>query len=384
MQRISLLWAGLASVNAKNIGLLFASFGDAESCECVESYFPNALAQLVNYEVPTPPALRPMIAHLIWKASRKETLAMYTAISPTCNTSYQTNARAQGAAVAAALQSLRPQDEFKVYVGYNFIHGPGCPSGVTVVDQARLALADGVDTLLVVNQNGAQQSNTTIGVAYDDLAPELKSNVAWNGVQVIGIDDYSTARGFNELLIDFVSGHFDESLGKQGVRADQTCLLFACHGNPSRIGKLGDPGETLMRENYAVLSKHFAAAGFDVHLAFQNHGGKGTTFPQNLFPWSSPPDTDVVPSIAKNAACSHVLITGTIAFVVDNSETFFDEAIDDLRMLAGKPAAVTPSFNADARFAKFLATVLSDTLEGKWPVRKLNQVPGKEQALIQV
>ena len=83
-----------------------------------------------------------------------------------------------------------------------------------------------------------------------------------------------------------------------------------------------------MRNNYAALQRTFAAQGFDVHLAFQNHGGKGTTFPQSLFPWSSPPDTDVVPQLA-NASCSHVLITGTISFVVDNSETLFDEAIDE-------------------------------------------------------
>ena len=53
-------------------------------------------------------------------------------------------------------------------------------------------------------------------------------------------------------------------------------------------------------------------------------------------------------------------------------------------MLAGKPAVVAPSFNADARFAQFLATLLNDSLEGKWPVRKLNQLTGEEHALIHV
>ena len=140
-----------------------------------------------------------------------------------------------------------------------------------------------------------------------------------------------------------------------------------------RITKAGDPGETYMRNNYAALQRTFAAQGFDVHLAFQNHGGKGTTFPQSLFPWSSPPDTDVVPQLA-NASCSHVLITGTISFVVDNSETLFDEAIDDRRMLNGKPAEVTPVFNADPTFAAYLGGVLARALNGTGPaLRDLKQ-----------
>ena len=122
-----------------------------------------------------------------------------------------------------------------------------------------------------------------------------------------------------------------------------------------------------------ALQRTFAAQGFDVHLAFQNHGGKGTTFPQSLFPWSSPPDTDVVPQLA-NASCSHVLITGTISFVVDNSETLFDEAIDDRRMLNGKPAEVTPVFNADPTFAAYLGGVLARALNGTGPaLRDLKQ-----------
>lgn len=368
-----LLFSVLLAVAAgERVGVLFASFGDVESCACIESYWPKALEQLVNYEVPTPPALRPLMAKLIWAAARNDTIAQYTAISPTCNTSYQTNARAQASAVVTELRKLRPEDVILPYVGYNFVGGPGCPTNVMVVDQARQALADGVDTLLLVNQNNAQQSNTTIGVAYEQLLPELaKNSSAWKGVRVLGLDDYSQAGGFEALLADFVTRQFDTTLGHAGVPANKTCLLFACHGNPSRITKRGDPGETLMRVNYANLSRHFVARGFDVRLAFQNHGGKGAPFPQDLFPWSKPPDTEVVPAIATSAACTHVLITGIISFVVDNSETLFDEAIDDRRMLAGKPAVVTPSFNADPHFATFLAAVTNDALNGKGPVRRL-------------
>jgi len=126
-----------------------------------------------------------------------------------------------------------------------------------------------------------------------------------------------------------------------------------------------------MRANYAAIASHFGTLGYPVSLAFQNHGGKGAPFPQSLFPWSSPPDTDVVPQIAQ-APCAKVLITGIISFVVDNSETLYDEAIDDRRMLAGKPAYVTPMFNADVRFASFLAAVLSDALDGKGALRTLH------------
>ena len=59
--------------------------------------------------------------------------------------------------------------------------------------------------------------------------------------------------------------------------------------------------------------------------------------------------------------------------MLDNSETLFDEAIDDRRMLGSKPAYVTPMFNADAKFAAFLAGAVNDALDGKGsnPVRPL-------------
>ena len=125
-----------------------------------------------------------------------------------------------------------------------------------------------------------------------------------------------------------------------------------------------------MVANYKVLAAHFGAEGYQVSLAFQNHGGKGSTFPQSLFPWSSPPDTDVIPRLA-NASCDRVVISGIISFVLDNSETLFDEAIADRRMLGTKPAYVTPMFNDDPSFASFLATVVSDALDGRGPIRRL-------------
>lgn len=346
---------------AKTYGLLFVSFGDAESCACVESYVPNALAELANFEIPTPKALRKYVGELIWKAGKKDTMAMYEAISPTCNTSFQTNARAQAEATLKAFRGYHESAE--VFVGYNFIYGNGCPSNVTVVDQARLALASGVTDLVVVNQNNAQESNTSIGVAYEQLRSEITKN-EWSDVNVWGLDDYSAVPGFNGLLETFTQTQIDAML--PDVRPSDVCLLFACHGNPSRIGKEGDPGEALMRQNYAYLSDVFEKKGFDVYLAFQNHGGKGTTFPQDLFAWSSPPDTVVVPQIAE-ANCTHVFISGAISFVVDNSETLFDERIDDRRMLGDKPAAVSPMFNDDDEFASFLAKVIADALAGQGP-----------------
>jgi hypothetical protein len=68
------------------------------------------------------------------------------------------------------------------YTAYNFVSGPGCPTGMTVADQMAAAAADAVDMLVVVNQNGAQNSNSTIGVVYDDIMTHLKSaaGATWN------------------------------------------------------------------------------------------------------------------------------------------------------------------------------------------------------------
>lgn len=294
---------------------------------------------------------------------------MYKAINPDCNTHFQTNAMAQSAAVVDALKTLRPDDTLSAYTGYNFVSGSGCPAGVTVVDQAWKALADGVDTLLLVNQNNAQQSNTSIGVSYEQIAPILKKD-AWKDVQVLGLDDYSQSSGFEDLLIDFVTGQFHSALGSHGVAATDTCMLLAAHGNPSRLSTKGDPYEHYLRRNFAALEHHFSAKGFRVFLAFQNHGGKGQTFPQNLFAWSAPADTDVVPEIA-GMNCTHVLISGILSFVVDNSETLFDEHVDDRRLLNGKPATTTPVFNGDKRFATYLSQVISGALDGKGALRHL-------------
>ncbi len=65
---------------AQRIGILFGSFGDVESCQCVNSYFKGALQRLVGYEIPVHDELeRRAIADLVWSASKKETFDMYRA-----------------------------------------------------------------------------------------------------------------------------------------------------------------------------------------------------------------------------------------------------------------------------------------------------------------
>jgi hypothetical protein len=63
--------------HALRIGLLFGSFGDVESCQCVNSYFKGALQRLVGYEIPVHNEIeRVAIADLIWSVSKKETFDM--------------------------------------------------------------------------------------------------------------------------------------------------------------------------------------------------------------------------------------------------------------------------------------------------------------------
>jgi hypothetical protein len=75
----------------------------------------------------------------------------------------------------------------KAYTSYNFVKGPGCPVGLTVAEQMAAAADDAVDLLVVVNQNGAQNSNSTIGVVYDDIRTYLASEegAKWNAT-IIG------------------------------------------------------------------------------------------------------------------------------------------------------------------------------------------------------
>ena len=72
----------------RHLAILFSSFGDVESCSCVDSYWPNALAQLVNFEIPTPSMFKKWVGKMVWKQARNSTFAQYHAISSTCNTCY--------------------------------------------------------------------------------------------------------------------------------------------------------------------------------------------------------------------------------------------------------------------------------------------------------
>ena len=147
----------------------------------------------------------------------------YTAISPQCNTSFITRSSAQSAAVA--LEARAMGFDATAYTAYNFVKGPGCPVGLSVEEQMAAAAADALDVLVVVNQNGAQNSNSTIGVVYDDIRTYLASakGAHWNTTIIgeccqcirvscfakremllilsTGIDDYSQNDTFNQLLI---------------------------------------------------------------------------------------------------------------------------------------------------------------------------------------
>jgi ferrochelatase len=204
------------------------------------------------------------------------------------------------------------------------------------------------------------------------VATFLQTSSNW-AAKITGINDYSQNEDYTNIVVQ----HTEEALASfAGSTPSNTCIMFACHGIPERLVKAGDPYEAQIKQNFQTVSNYFLAAGYsNVSLAFQNHGGKGTTFPQNLFSWSSPPDTDVVPTLA-SAPCSHILITGALSFVVDNSETEFDERIDDVKQikkLAPHKTVFVPEvfssplngYKSNKAFEAFLAGVISDAIEGR-------------------
>ena len=120
----------------RHVGLLFGSFGDVESCSCVDSYVMSALTHLIKYEIPAPLQFRARVVAFIWKRAQEAKFTEYRMIHHDCNTSFQTHARAQAEAVTAALRVLVPKTTtLSAFTGYNFIGGPGCPPNVTVVQQ---------------------------------------------------------------------------------------------------------------------------------------------------------------------------------------------------------------------------------------------------------
>ena len=67
---LALALATARPVRAEKVGLLFGSFGDVESCGCVEAFMKNSLARLVEYEIPQPSSLKPLSADIIWHFSK--------------------------------------------------------------------------------------------------------------------------------------------------------------------------------------------------------------------------------------------------------------------------------------------------------------------------
>jgi hypothetical protein len=169
----------------------------------------------------------------------------------------------------------------KAYTSYNFVKGPGCPSGMTVEEQMAAAADDAVDLLVVVNQNGAQNSNSTIGVVYDDIMTYLASpaGAKWN-TTIIGAPQllffvFRDIQWTSILILVYrnqrllakcrVSGpgqepHHGAYCGAcEGFGAhvtelqealasfpdspspapSDTCIMFACHGNPQSLTKTG-------------------------------------------------------------------------------------------------------------------------------------------------
>ncbi len=169
----------------------------------------------------------------------------------------------------------------KAYTSYNFVKGPGCPTGMTVEEQMAAVADDAVDLLVVVNQNGAQNSNSTIGVVYDDIRTYLASSAGakWNttiigthvhdGLQVcffvfqdmilifmnrnrrllanyrvsrIGEEPHHGADGACECCSADVTA-VQESLASfpdsPSPAPSDTCIMFACHGNPQSLTKTG-------------------------------------------------------------------------------------------------------------------------------------------------
>jgi hypothetical protein len=176
----------------------------------------------------------------------------------------------------------------KAYTSYNFVKGPGCPSGMTVEEQMAAAADDAVDLLVVVNQNGAQNSNSTIGVVYDDIMTYLASpaGAKWN-TTIIGARlfflilsctfVFRFPRYPTDMILIFVNRNqrllakcrvpgpgqephhgvycgacegfcahitaLQEALASfpdsPSPAPSDTCIMFACHGNPQSLTKTG-------------------------------------------------------------------------------------------------------------------------------------------------
>lgn len=338
----------------QKVGILFGSYGDADSKEQVKELVINTIQD--PDIAPIPNAVRGLSGKVYWSLFGQKYLDKYKEID--YRSGIRDNSSRQGEEVVRVLRERGYEAEGTF--GFTFVE----PTVSQSLDQLRLA---GVERLVVIHQ-GAQYSKVTTGVLFRDVRRYLSRHPEWR-VEATGIRSFGRDSRFVRLLGDKVQSEVTERWGD--VRGGEVCLFFPVHGVPLSLVKSGDP--YLGEVNYALDALRYRFADHHLFYGFENHGE------MPFVKWTTPTMHAVVDDIA-DEACPKVLIDPRIVYTVGIFNTAFEiekELVSDLYKESAKRSKetdiyVASAFNEDPDFTSFLSDIIEEALYGLGDIEKLS------------
>lgn len=303
MIRLAVLGLLLSSVavNAK-IGILGQSGGDIQNCSEVESWTKNFFfGSLLPSRIPE--FVRHLIANRIWSSSGNGTMEEYHAVGPNCNTRFRDMSEYQTEVVVEETKKQLNDPHVQGYSGWKFNYGPGNPEGITVMDAFAKMQKDGVTEAFIYDQDDMAYDDVTLKITIDQARQYLAKHPDWD-VTINVFNGFTNQTGYFELLVNKLKKQI--AFAYPGVPASDICIVFPAQGVPKAKEKLPGSGVRRLRELTDKLRQ--ALPDYNMTNVFNNKGGKGFPFPQNLQAWSDPCDKEKIPQMAKEYPCGHVLV----------------------------------------------------------------------------
>lgn len=342
--------------NAKNtdtekLGILLASHGDIDNIETeLEDYIKISFKK--NVGIPLPFWSRDFLVGPAYALSVKTVSDQYRIIGPT---RYHKNSKLQAGAIEKELRKMNV--DAKVYLGYNFSR----PLIATVLKRMQ---DDGITKFVVINK-GAQFSYASSGENMEDVLSYLNENKDFDA-EVLGIREYSDDPRFlnawQKAIEDDVQRFFP------GIPRPEICILLGSHGLPQWMIDKGDPAIDQMRNSVDQLRS--SMPDYPIYHGFLN---------DDFIPgaaWVSP-DAEAIAEVMIEDECRNVLMDGRLSFTTHHRATYYDldyevrnmfETATNLTVGNEKPKVVlAPNFDANPRFARFIAELAVEAFDGVAP-----------------
>lgn len=330
----------------RKIGVLFASYGDIDSLNELESYFKNSFSGIALDGLASP--FREWLTEIVWQIQKEDSSEHYREFG--IETHYRKNSQQQADIVEQKLRNV--ECEVKTYVGFNFTFP-------YISEALSRAQADNITELIVINHGSAYSEETT-GLNFRDVSEYLKSHQEWD-VKVTGVKSFARDERFIKLLGDKIEYRLNYTFGE--VSPNDICIFLPIHGLPLSAERNGDPYISQTAYIIKKLSERFAK--YSLQYGYQNHEYSFTSL---FIKWTQPRAEDIAKEIAKDS-WKNVLINGQISFTIDGAETLGDQAIELRKIIcdtaSNKRVYVEKMFNTDDEFTTFMKELILDVLQGQ-------------------